>query len=477
VVTQPKETKLKMKKLTLTILSLFTIIFFFACKHKPNKDTNTAEKETQSISKDSTQLSDEELLDLVQKQTLKYFWDYAEPNSGLGRERFHPDGNYPKNDPNIVTTGGSGFGLMGIVVGMDRNFINREEAVNRLDKIADFLAKTPRYHGAWPHWINGETGKTKNFGSDSKDNGGDIVETSFLAQGFIVVREYLKNGNEKEKEVAKKFDKLWNGIEWDWYTNNKNGIFWHWSPDYEFEKNFMIEGYNECLITYIMAASSPNHSIKPEVYHEGWARGGNITTDKKAYGIPLILKHNTLGDKGGPLFWAHYSYLGLNPKGLEDQYANYWDLNVNHSKINYEYCQENPNHSKTYGKDSWGLTASYTKNKDGSTGYAAHSPDDDRGVVSPTAAVSSLPYTPKESMRAIRHFYTDLNELVWGPAGFYDAFSLDNGEWAAKKYLAIDQGPMIVMIENYRTGLIWELFMQAPEVQQGLDKLGFTYSK
>ena len=465
-----------MKKLTLNIFTVLTLVFLFACKENKNTSESTSE-EINKTEKDATQLSDDELLDVVQKQTLKYFWDYAEPNSGLGRERFHPDGNYPNKDPQTVTTGGSGFGLMGIVVGMERNFIDREEAVNRLDKIANFLENTPRYHGAWPHWIDGETANTESFGSDSKDNGGDIVETSFLAQGFIVVREYLKNGNEKEKAVAEKFNQLWNGIEWNWYTNNKNGIFWHWSPDYEFEKNFKIEGYNECLITYVMAASSPNHSIKPEVYHEGWARGGNITTEKEAYGFPLILKHNTVGDKGGPLFWAHYSYLGLNPKGLEDKYANYWDLNVNHSKINYEYCQENPNNSKTYGKDSWGLTASYTKNKDGGVGYAAHSPDDDRGVVSPTAAVSSLPYTPEESMRAIRHFYTDLNELTWGPAGFYDAFSLDNGEWAAKRYLAIDQGPMIVMIENYRTGLIWDLFMQAPEVQQGLDKLGFTYSK
>ncbi|MBW2961983.1 beta-glucosidase [Mesonia sp. JHPTF-M18] len=466
-----------MKKLPLHLLVAFTLLSFFACKENSNKKTNHAVKETSQSAIDSTQLSDDALLELVQKQTLKYFWDYAEPNSGLARERFHPDGKYPKNDPKIVTTGGSGFGLMGIVVGIERNFINRKEAVLRLEKIADFLANTPRYHGAWPHWINGETGNTKNFGSDSTDNGGDIVETSFLAQGFIVVREYLKNGNEKEKAVAEKFNKLWNGIEWNWYTNHKNGIFWHWSPNYKFEKNFMIEGYNECLITYVLAASSPEHSIQSEVYHQGWARNGNIITNKKAYGIPLILKHNTVGGKGGPLFWAHYSFLGLNPKGLKDKYANYWNLNVNHSRINYEYCQENPNNYKTYAKNSWGLTASYTKNKDGSTGYTAHSPDDDHGVVSPTAAVSSLPYTPKESMRAIRHFYTDLNELTWGPAGFYDAFSLENGKWAAKKYLAIDQGPMIVMIENYRTGLIWNLFMQAPEVQQGLDKLGFTYSK
>ena len=466
-----------MKKLSLTLIAICTLICFFSCKEEVNKSSSTTEKETPSIEADSTKLSDEELLDIVQQQTLKYFWDFAEPNSGLGRERYHPDGEYPKNDASIVTTGGSGFGLMGIVVGMERNFINREEAVARLDKIADFLDNTPRYHGAWPHWINGETGNTQKFGSDSQDNGGDIVETSFLAQGFIVVREYLKNGDDKEKAVAQKFDNLWNTIEWNWYTNNKNGIFWHWSPDYKFEKNFMIEGYNECLVTYVMAASSPNYSIKPEVYHQGWARNGNITTDEKAYGIPLILKHNTVGDKGGPLFWAHYSYLGLNPKGLKDKYANYWDLNVNHSKINYQYCQENPNNSKTYGKNSWGLTASYTRSNYGTVGYTAHSPDEDRGVVSPTAAVSSLPYTPKESMRAIRHYYTDLNELTWGPAGFYDAFSLDYGKWAAKKYLAIDQGPMIVMIENYRTGLIWDLFMQAPEVQQGLDKLGFSYKK
>lgn len=223
-----------------------------------------------------------------------------------------------------------------------------------------------------------------------------------------------------------------------------------------------------------MAASSPDHAIGPQVYHKGWARSGNMATDKKAYDLPLILKHNTVGDKGGPLFWAHYSYLGLNPKNLQDKYADYWDLNVNHSKINYNYCVENSNHSETYSRKSWGLTASYSRNEDNSIGYTAHSPDNDKGVVSPTAAVSSIPYTPEESLRAIRYFYTDLNDLVWGPAGFYDAFSLDGEAWVADKYLAIDQGPMVVMIENYRSGLLWNLFMQNEDVQNGLKKLGFT---
>ena len=449
-------------------LLLFLLVIFSSCKNAEETAENI------ELNYGSTQdLSDEKLLDIVQKQTLKYFWDYAEPNSGMARERFHPDGNYPRNDAHVVTTGGTGFGLMGLVVGMERNFIPRDSAVARLDKIADFLANTTRFHGAWPHWINGETGETQAF--SPKDNGGDLVETSFLAQGFLVVREYLKEGTTEEKAVAQKYDRLWNDIEWNFYTNNKNGLFWHWSPDYQWEMNFMIQGYNECLITYVMAAASPDYSIEPEVYHEGWARDGNIKSYGESYDLPLILKHNTRGDKGGPLFWAHYSYLGLDPRDLEDRYGNYWVVNRNHSLINYKYCQENPKNFETYSEASWGLTASYTRREDGSTGYTAHSPDNDRGVVSPTAAVSSLPYTPEESMRAIRYFYEDQHELLWGPAGFYDAYSLEGEPWVAKQYLAIDQGPMIVMIENHRTGLIWDLFMQAPEVKAGLDKLGFKY--
>ncbi len=453
-----------------SILSfLFISLVLISCKDESNKKEQDIEKP------ETSELSEEALLDTVQKQTLKYFWDYAEPNSGMARERYHPDGEYPKNDKHVVTTGGSGFGLMAIVSGMEREFIERDSAVARLDIIADFLDNAPRFHGVWPHWLNGETGDVQAF--SDKDNGGDLVETSFLAQGFIVVREYLKNGNDEEKAVAAKYDELWKGIEWEWYTNDKDGLYWHWSPDYQWEMDFMIEGYNECLITYVMAASSPDHAIEADAYHKGWARGGAIVSDKEAYGMPLILKHNTRGNKAGPLFWAHYSYLGLNPKGLEDKYANYWDLNVNHTKINYEYTQENPNNSETYNKNSWGLTASYTRNEDDGIGYTAHSPDSDHGVVSPTAAISSIPYTPELSLNAMRYFFEDQNELLWGPAGFYDAFSLEGEDWAAPKYLAIDQGPQVVMIENYRSGLIWDLFMGAPEVQNGLKNLGFKISK
>ncbi|MGE8341873.1 MAG: glucoamylase family protein, partial [Flavobacterium sp.] len=322
---------------------LFLAFTFFSCGSNADKSKENVQENTSGV----TALTDEQILDAVQKQTFKYFWDYAEPNSGLARERYHPDGVYPENDSNIVTTGGSGFGLMALVSGMSQGYITKEQGVERLNKIADFLGKADRFHGAWSHWIDGNTGKVKPFGT--KDNGGDLVETSFLVAGMITVREYLKDGSEKEKAVAQKFDALWKGVDWQWYTNNKNVLYWHWSPSYAWEMNFPLEGYNECLITYVMAASSPTHAIDAKAYHEGWARSGGIVSSKTKYNIPLILKHNGAEEFGGPLFWAHYSYVGLDPNQLTDKYANYWDLNVNQTKINYEYCVENPKKIAGYG--------------------------------------------------------------------------------------------------------------------------------
>ncbi|MCC9074206.1 beta-glucosidase [Flavobacterium sp. F-65] len=451
-------------------ISVLLISFaFFGCGSNADKSKDSA-----TVTSEVVKLTDEELVEVVQKQTFKYFWDYAEPNSGLARERYHPDGVYPENDANVVTTGGSGFGLMAIVSGMSRGYITKKEGVDRLNKIADFLDKADRFHGAWSHWIDGNTGKVKPFGT--KDNGGDLVETSFLVSGMITVREYLKNGSDTEKAVAKKYDALWKGVDWKWYTNNKNVLYWHWSPTYDWQMNFPLEGYNECLITYILAAASPTHPITPKEYHEGWARNGGIVSTKSKYNIPLVLKHNGAEEYGGPLFWAHYSYVGLDPNQLTDKYANYWDLNVNHVKIDYEYCVENPKKYKGYGPDYWGLTASYSRNSDGTTGYNAHMPSNDVGVIAPTAAISSIVYTPKESIAVMRNLYENHKKDAWGVAGFYDASSLQYG-WTAQRYLAIDQGPEVVMIENYRTGLLWELFMNAPEVKQGLINLGFHSGK
>ncbi len=448
---------------------LFIAFTFLGCSSFSDKSNESVKVKTPGA-----QVTDEELIDLVQKQTFAYFWEYAEPNSGLARERFHPDGYYPENDSHVVTTGGSGFGLMAIVSGMSRGYVTKEEGTKRLNKIANFLANADRFHGAWSHWIDGNTGKVKPFGI--KDNGGDLVETSFLAAGIIVVREYLKNGTADEKAVSLKFDKLWKGIDWQWYTNNQNKLYWHWSPNYNWDMNFALEGYNECLITYVMGASSPSHPITPAAYHQGWARNGGIVSTKTKYNLPLILKHNGAEEFGGPLFWAHYSYLGLDPNQLTDKYANYWDLNSNHTKINYLYAIANPKSYKGYGANYWGLTASYSRNEDGSVGYDAHMPSNDKGVISPTAAISSIVYTPNESKAFIRNLYENYKNDTWGVAGFYDAHS-QQYQWTTKRYLAIDQGPEMVMLENYRTGLIWNLFMNAPEVKKGLINLGFHSGK
>lgn len=415
-------------------------------------------------------ISDDSLFTLVQYKTFQYFWNGAEPVSGAARERFHADNIYPENDRNIVTSGGTGFGVMAILVAIDRKFISREDGIKRLTQIVNFLERADRFKGVWPHWMDGETGKVKPFSPN--DNGGDLVETAYLVQGLLCVRQYFKDGSREEKALAEKVDKLWREVEWDWYRNgNKNVVYWHWSPDKKWVMNFPIEGYNECLITYVLAASSPTHGVPAATYHEGWARKGKMKNDSahQQYGYDLDLKHNYAEQYGGPLFWSHYSFLGLDPRKLKDRYADYWQHNVNHTLINRQYCIENPKKYKDYGEKSWGLTAGYS-----TVGYAAHSPTEDLGVITPTAALSSFPYTPKESMEAMKHFYFDLGDKIFGEYGFYDGFSVHH-DWYLPRYLAIDQGPIVVMMENERSGLLWNLFMSCPEVQQGLDKLGFTY--
>lgn len=451
-------------KIIKRILILFSIVLF-AC----SEDNYVYEPIELPDPNAEPDITETELLNLVQQSTFKYFWDFAEPNSGCARERYHVDD--PSNDSNTVTSGGTGFGLMAILVGIERGYITKSEAVERFNKILTFLENADRFHGAWPHWMDGTNGNVKPFSSN--DDGGDLVETAFLCQGLICVKEYFKNGTDEEKALASKADQLWKGVEWNWYTQGENVLYWHWSPNYNFEKDFQLKGYMEVLITYIMAAASTDYGIEKEVYTNGWASNGGIKSSAIAYGIPLIVNHSGNSPKGGPLFWAHYSYLGLNPKGLADEYVNYWDVNVNHSKINYQHCVENPKKYTAYGANCWGLTASYSRNADGSVGYSAHSPTNDLGVISPTAAVSSIPYTPEESIKAMYYFYSK-KDMLLGPAGFYDAFS-PHYNWVTKRYLAIDQGPMIIMIENYRTQLLWNLFMQNEDIKAGLNKLGFTY--
>jgi hypothetical protein len=443
-----------MKKIIITPFLLMLALCCFA--QKQSKTTTADGIKPVGIIKN---LTDSALLDVVQRQTFRYFWDFGHPVSGLARERSNKSFDYGDE---VVTTGGSGFGIMALIVADSRKWVSHEQAVDRMVKMVNFLFKANSFHGAFPHWMNGETGKIIPFGR--KDDGGDIVESAYLFQGLLCAKQYFTANNPKEQRIRDVISWMWGEMEWSWYTRDgRDALYWHWSPNNGWAMNFPIHGFNECLITYVLAASADRYPVSADVYHRGWAQSDFFKNGKTFYGYKLPLGF----DFGGPLFFSQYSFMGLNPTGLKDQYADYWEQNKNHTLINYAYCVDNPKKFKGYGENCWGLTAS-----DNFEGYNAHSPTNDLGVITPTAALSAFPYTPEQSMKALRHFYYDLGDKIWGEYGFTDAFS-ESHNWYAKSYLAIDQGPIVVMIENYRTGLLWKLFMSSPEVQHGLTKLGF----
>lgn len=441
-----------MRNQVLLFLLAFALIFGCSNPNNPPRKHLPVERVT-------TSLSDSALLDIVQKQTFKYFWDFAHPVSGMARERSNESFHYGSE---VVTTGGTGFGIMSVIVATERKWITRDEAANFLLKLVTFLEKSDSYHGVYPHWMNGETGKTIPF--SKFDDGADLVETSYLFQGLLCARQYFSGTSETETQLRSKINEQWKKIEWNWFTKNGQSVlYWHWSPKNDWKMNLPVRGFNECLIVYVLAASSNNFSVSDSVYHFGWTKSNYFKNGKSYYGIELPLGF----DFGGPLFFSHYSFLGLDPHGLKDRYADYWKQNLNHTLINREHAIQNPNKFKGYSADSWGLTASDIKD-----GYAANSPAEDNGTITPTAALSAFPYTPEFSMKALKHFYYEKGDQIWSEYGFVDSFN-ESQDWVADSYLAIDQGPIIVMIENYRSGLLWKLFMSCPEIQNGLRKLDF----
>lgn len=400
-------------------------------------------------------MTEEGWLDMVQQYTLRYFWEYAHPVSGMARERLGSD--------DVVTTGGTGFGVMAILTGIHRGWISREDGLNRLLQMVSFLQFADKYHGVFPHWINGQTGKTIPF--SALDNGGDLVETAFLFEGLFCARTFFDRNTPAEKTLRAVITGLWEDIEWDHYTRNNSGVlYWHWSPTYAWQMNFPIRGFNEAMMPYLLGIASPTHPIPPGYWRSGWA-GPNYVNGFSWYNYKLFVGPSL----GGPLFFAQYSFQGFDPRNIRDDFANYFLQNRNHTLINRAWCIDNPLNHPGYSADCWGLTAS-----DNPWGYSAHAPGGatDNGTITPTAALSSMPYTPQESLDALIHFYRVYGENLWGEYGFKDAFNKRNN-WFASSYLAIDQGPIVNMIENYRSGLLWSLFMANPEIAPALEAIGF----
>jgi hypothetical protein len=412
-----------------------------------------------ALAKRGTARSDAQLLDLVQRQTFRYFWEGADPVSALARDRCHRRADEVDSP---VAIGGSGFGAMAMIVGCERAWVTRAQALERFAVMLDCLERATRYHGIYPHFMRGDTGATVPFGPG--DDGADLAETSFLFQGLLCARAYFDRATPEEARLRERISRLWHEAQWNWFVQpGRKALTWHWSPTNGFALNHEILGWNECLITYVLAACSPRYAVEAHAYHEGWARGRDFLNRRSFEGVPLPLGP----DWGGPLFFAHYSFCGIDPRGLRDAYAEYWQQNVSHTRINYAYCLRNPLGHKGYGPDCWGLSAG-----DGFAGYSAHAPDNDPGVITPTAALASFAYAPQEAAAALRHFHEDLGDRIWGRFGFVDGFS-EQRDWYADSFLAISQGPIVVMIENYRSALMWKLFMGIAEVQAGLKKLGF----
>jgi hypothetical protein len=441
-------------------------------QYRQSKFSNVASASTH-------ELTDDELLTMLQKACFQYYWEGADPHSGMARE------NIP-GDERIVATGASGFGIMALIVGVDRGFITREQGTQRLTKIVDFLEHGERYHGAWSHYMDGNTGRTMPvFGMF--DNGGDLVETAFLVQGLLAARQYFHGKSESEQSLYRGITQLWETVEWDWYreTPTSDFLYWHWSREWAWQIHHPLIGFNEVMITYLLGMASPTHSVPPSLYYSGWAgqseraiqyRGGwSGTSDgdhyfngHTYYGIKLDVGVGT----GGPLFFTHYSFMGFDPHKLHDRFTkSYFDNNRNIALINHAYSIANPKHFPGYGPNAWGLTAS-----DGPYGYVAHAPDEthDRGTLTPTGALASFPYTPEASMAAFKHYYRDLGDQLWDIYGPRDAFN-EKENWVSPIYMGLNQAPIVVMIENYRTGLVWKNFMSNPEIGAMLKKLEQDY--
>ena len=419
-------------------------------------------------------MSDDELLTMVQEASFRYYWEGAETNTGLAKENI-------LGRHNMIATGASGFGIMALITGTERQFISRRQAIERFTKIVNFLERTETFHGAFSHFVDGPTAKVEPF-FGKRDNGGDLVETSFLLQGLLTARAYFNGEDESERMIRDKITAIWNKVEWDWYRQYPDSkfLYWHWSPNKAWIINHNLIGWNETMVTYLLAIASPTHSIPASMYYTGWAnqdstgqqyrsawggtKDGSMYKNGKTYfGIKLDVGVSN----GGPLFFTHYSYLGYDPHAITDKYTNYFTNNKNIALINYRYCLQNPGKYKGYGERCWGLTAS-----DGPYDYSANEPvlRKDIGVIAPTGAVSSFPYTPVQSMKALKNYYNNYGQFLWGEYGFRDAFDL-NKNWCSDIYMGLNQAPMAVMIENYRTGLLWKLFMSNKDIQNGLEKL------
>jgi exo beta-1,2-glucooligosaccharide sophorohydrolase (non-reducing end) len=428
---------------------------------------------SEAVQAATRRFTDDKLLTMVQEGCFRFYWEAANEDSGMALE-------IVPGDENLVAVGASGFGVMAILVGAERQFVAREAAAERMLKIVRFLERADRFHGVWPHFLDGRTGRVwPYFGT--YDDGGDLVETAFMIQGLLAARQYFDRPTAEEQEIRETITRLWSEVEWDWHRKTPDGevLYWHWSPEHGWHISHPLVGWNETMIVYVLAIASPTHGVPPSMYETGWAgqsdlavryrRNWSRTTDgdhyvngNTYYGIPLDVGCGP----GGELFFTQFSFLGFDPRGRKDRFTNYFHNNRNIALINRAYCIENPRGRKGYGAACWGRSAGV--NSGGGQPLARA----DNGTICCSAALGAFPYTPDESMAALQHFYRTLGAKVWGVYGFHDGFN-ESENWFDEVYMGLNQAQIVVMIENHRTGLVWRNFMANPEIAPALEAIGF----
>jgi hypothetical protein len=417
-------------------------------------------------------------LDSLSKHTFNFFWETADSNTAQIPDRWPT--------PSFSSIAATGFGITSYLIGAERGYITRAQAAERVLKTITFLHQLPKgdstsgvvgYKGFFYHFIDMKTGhRFRNVELST-------IDTGLLMAGILSAQSYFDGDNEKEQQIRAIADSLYLAIEWDWAMNNEQTMTMGWHP----EKGFIESrwrGYNEAMILYVLALGSPTHTIPAE----SWTAWTSTYQWANYYGQEHV--------NFGPLFGHQYSQMYIDFRGIYDPYMkdkgiDYFENSKRATYANRAYCMANPGHYTGYSTNIWGLTACDgpgNSNKINPNisfmGYhargAAQYYNDDDGTITPTAAGGSIAFAPEICIPALQAMYEQYGDKIYTRYGFVDAFnlSIENKDgstgWVDTDHLGIDQGPILIQAENYRSELVWNLMKKNPYIINGLKKAGFS---
>ena len=402
--------------------------------------------------------NDDQFLEYVQQTTFDYFWYLANPDNGLV-----PDRSTTSSPCSIAAVG---FGLTAIGIGIDHGWISRTQGVARvLTTLNTFLngpqgtstSGTIGYRGWFYHFLD------MNTAVRSPSSELSSIDTALLLAGILYVKQYFDGANPDETAIRTMADTIFSRVDWNWMAQGTNVVSMGWFPPGSFIANNWV-GYNEAMILYLLGLGAATNPLPASAWNR-WTSGYTWATNYGQAYVPFA-----------PLFGHQYSHGWVDFRHVADAYMNshdstYFQNSRRATLAQRAYCIANPLNRVGYGSNVWGLTAC-----DGPTGYAARGappPENDDGTIAPTAAGGSIAFAPEFSVPALRQFYTQYRLRIWTAYGFRDAFNL-GAQWYAADELGIDQGPIVIMIENHRTQRVWRLFMRNEEIRRGLQRAGFV---